>query len=625
MKNKALRTIWPFKRGSRGQGLVEFALILPLLLLIVMALIDFGRALFIYANFFNSARDGGRVGAVNPLNLQAVHDRVRDGIYLVDRNEPDVWVWYDRGPDTEPFYNPAAVRVGDRVVIRVIYDLPMITPLIAVFTQSMRIDVQAARTIVTLGEAGLPGGPPPPIPPTPIASLPPTAVPPPTYTATPTPIGGPSPSPTPPPWYTATPRPTRTPTPTPIPIVHIHINQPLVEGDMVVAGIAQPGATLSLRDVHDPALQMSTVVQGDASFTFNLPTPLVAGHLIVVQGYGEQDFAVVQANATPSPTPSPTATPIGAYIIINPTCGPAGQVVSIAIEGYNWFPTNKKVDISWDGTVMRTNINPDTNGRFTTSISVTPAAGDHTITAVNSNRPPATASAIFRCPCAPTGPNLVISGMRGPTTAIPAGQSVSVDIGVRNIGNQGTTNFFWVDMFADPQNPGNLPGETSVAWGVISSLAASQTITLTLTYGGGFSTPGTHHIYAMADTWNQVVELSEVDNTHSITVTVAGEVTPTPTPTPIAGTGSISGLTYIFINNTVLRQSRVQVSAYHPTLGLVAETFSGDDGSFSLMNLPPGTYDVVGELLVNNQLYFDVATVQVVADQHVVGVVLVLH
>src|SRR5512147_2128183 len=47
----------------RGQGLVEFALVLPLLLLIVMGVIDFGRALFTYGQASSQLREALRQAA----------------------------------------------------------------------------------------------------------------------------------------------------------------------------------------------------------------------------------------------------------------------------------------------------------------------------------------------------------------------------------------------------------------------------------------------------------------------------------------------------------------------------------------------------------------------------------
>jgi hypothetical protein len=50
-------------RGNRGQGLVEFALILPALLLIVISIIDFGRLMFTISSVSSASRDAARYGA----------------------------------------------------------------------------------------------------------------------------------------------------------------------------------------------------------------------------------------------------------------------------------------------------------------------------------------------------------------------------------------------------------------------------------------------------------------------------------------------------------------------------------------------------------------------------------
>jgi len=51
--------------GGRGQGLVEFALILPLLLLLLMGIFDFARGIYAYNTVSNAAREGARVAIVN--------------------------------------------------------------------------------------------------------------------------------------------------------------------------------------------------------------------------------------------------------------------------------------------------------------------------------------------------------------------------------------------------------------------------------------------------------------------------------------------------------------------------------------------------------------------------------
>jgi Flp pilus assembly protein TadG len=51
--------------GSRGQSLVEFALVLPVMLLLFMAVFDFGRYIFADNEINNAAREGMRTAIVN--------------------------------------------------------------------------------------------------------------------------------------------------------------------------------------------------------------------------------------------------------------------------------------------------------------------------------------------------------------------------------------------------------------------------------------------------------------------------------------------------------------------------------------------------------------------------------
>ena len=54
------------RRGNhRGQALAEFALIVPLFLLLALALVDFARGIFIYSVISNAAREGARYAMVH--------------------------------------------------------------------------------------------------------------------------------------------------------------------------------------------------------------------------------------------------------------------------------------------------------------------------------------------------------------------------------------------------------------------------------------------------------------------------------------------------------------------------------------------------------------------------------
>lgn len=53
------------RRRSRGQSLVEFSLLLPVLIVILLGLLDLGRAVYAYNAVSEAARNGARVAIVN--------------------------------------------------------------------------------------------------------------------------------------------------------------------------------------------------------------------------------------------------------------------------------------------------------------------------------------------------------------------------------------------------------------------------------------------------------------------------------------------------------------------------------------------------------------------------------
>ena len=55
-------------RSERGQGLVELALVLPLLILLLAGTVDLGRAFFSYIEITNAAREGARAGSRMPCH-----------------------------------------------------------------------------------------------------------------------------------------------------------------------------------------------------------------------------------------------------------------------------------------------------------------------------------------------------------------------------------------------------------------------------------------------------------------------------------------------------------------------------------------------------------------------------
>ena len=77
------------RRRTKGQELLEYALVLPLLLLLVVGIVDFGLVFFAYNSIANAAREGARAGVVPSATEDDIIDAVIErtgGLQLTTAN-----------------------------------------------------------------------------------------------------------------------------------------------------------------------------------------------------------------------------------------------------------------------------------------------------------------------------------------------------------------------------------------------------------------------------------------------------------------------------------------------------------------------------------------------------------
>jgi Flp pilus assembly protein TadG len=121
--------------GQRGQGLTEFALVIPIFLLLVVALFDLGRAVFAYNTLTNAAREGARIAIVNQYTPSIVA-RAKSQTNIVELDDPSVSVTFwnvgtDGKPDTSQPQCNNRVAVGCLVIVRFEATYRPITPFIS--------------------------------------------------------------------------------------------------------------------------------------------------------------------------------------------------------------------------------------------------------------------------------------------------------------------------------------------------------------------------------------------------------------------------------------------------------------------------------------------------------------
>jgi Flp pilus assembly protein TadG len=115
---------------SRGQTLVEFALILPVFILVLMGILDLGRAVYYSATLSNAAREAAREGIVDQTCNHVTDKAVQRAVGM--QNVTATVTWTTPAGTTTRSCSPAAgtASVGDLTRVVVEYDYNAATPII---------------------------------------------------------------------------------------------------------------------------------------------------------------------------------------------------------------------------------------------------------------------------------------------------------------------------------------------------------------------------------------------------------------------------------------------------------------------------------------------------------------
>ena len=205
----------PPSSRSRGQALVELALLLPILLTLSLATLDLGRVFYAQITISDAAREGALEAAQDPTSFQAgqpcnaTTNRIMCRVLLESQgsfytvSDSDVSdICHDASGDV--ITCPSSPTLGDTASIKVLGHFQVLTPLIASFTGGSNVTLSATSIAQLDVEPAGPSASPSPSPspsPTPSASPSPS----PTASASPTPSPSPVVCPTPDASFTVSP------------------------------------------------------------------------------------------------------------------------------------------------------------------------------------------------------------------------------------------------------------------------------------------------------------------------------------------------------------------------------------------------------------------------------------
>jgi Flp pilus assembly protein TadG len=133
--------------SRRGQSLVEFALIFPIFILVLVGLFDLGRAVFAYNTISNASRESVRVAIVNQTSADVQGEALKQAVSL-GLAPADVTITYVDPSGTGTCSSPYGLGCLATVTVQYAYSAatPVISQIIGPFTMTATTQMPVERT-----------------------------------------------------------------------------------------------------------------------------------------------------------------------------------------------------------------------------------------------------------------------------------------------------------------------------------------------------------------------------------------------------------------------------------------------------------------------------------------------
>ena len=107
--------------GRRGQNLVEVALVLPIMVIMMLGIVEFGFLYFARGSVDNAAREGARYGSIHPTDTAGIANQVTQTVMGIDTTPSN-------GFNVEVSYPDGDSQPTSRIRVTVTYPLTTFWP-----------------------------------------------------------------------------------------------------------------------------------------------------------------------------------------------------------------------------------------------------------------------------------------------------------------------------------------------------------------------------------------------------------------------------------------------------------------------------------------------------------------
>ena len=135
------------RRSESGQSLVEFALAIPIFLLIMFGLFDLGRVVYAYNTISNASRESVRVSIVNQTASDVEAEAIKQAVSL-DLTDADVTPAY---MDAGGVACAAPIPVNCLASVTIVYNFVPVTPVIGQLIGPLQITAATEMPVERTG------------------------------------------------------------------------------------------------------------------------------------------------------------------------------------------------------------------------------------------------------------------------------------------------------------------------------------------------------------------------------------------------------------------------------------------------------------------------------------------
>jgi Flp pilus assembly protein TadG len=140
-------------RATRGQALVEFAIVMPIIVVVVLGLLDLGRAVYAYNTLAQSARQAARTAIVNQVTADVKAQAVASGATL-GLTSSDVDVCFKTAASTQGDCGsstndcPQSDRaIGCLAIVRAHISYAPMTPVVALLMSTINLSSTSIEAV----------------------------------------------------------------------------------------------------------------------------------------------------------------------------------------------------------------------------------------------------------------------------------------------------------------------------------------------------------------------------------------------------------------------------------------------------------------------------------------------